>query len=195
MLQTAKQALLASADKEAKGIQGVFARPADGGGGFLINNIKDIPFNVNPLVGMLITNSSITHGVLENTLNNVVPLLQQAAVGSVALYVPIYEPATPGYASSAGGKSAIRRNGGKTRRVFLLGHQGGTEAEPSLTGRIAQVTINLAAWIAHPPADLKMFAPTYTLENGGFIDFTKTTYPDPTFGGLFPNGLPNDLLL
>ena len=202
MLQTAKQALLAAADKQAKGIQGIFARPtisrfqANGNDGFLISNIDNtIPNSIDPNAGVVITNSSVTHVGLDYTLNNIPPILKQATVGTVTLYMPLYAPATQGYVSSVPAKSAVRRHIGKTRRVFLLGYQGGTDAEPFQTGRVTQVTFNLAAWIAHPPADLKAFAPTYTLQSGGYIDFTKTTYPDPTFGGLYPNGLPDELLL
>ena len=57
------------------------------------------------------------------------------------------------------------------------------------------VTIDLADWFAHPPTDLKKLAPTYVLNSIGYPNYSLTTYPDPTFGGLFPNGLPTDFNL
>jgi hypothetical protein len=55
---------------------------------------------------------------------------------------------------------------------------------------MAKVTINLAAWFANPPSDLKAFAPTFTLDENGWPNPDQTRYPDATFGGLFPEGLP-----
>ncbi|HLK56357.1 MAG TPA: hypothetical protein VKU00_07320, partial [Chthonomonadaceae bacterium] len=57
------------------------------------------------------------------------------------------------------------------------------------------VVINLNAWFIHPPADLHLFEPTYTLDlldqagQGNFIA-TVSNYPDKTFGGLI-TGLPD----
>ncbi len=194
LLQKAQQALQAVADRETKGIQGVFARPADGSGRFLIPN-----------------NSNI-HTTLDNALNNVVPLVQQAANGPVTLSVPDYAPPVGGYLlGNAGvipgnnpgspGKSAAKTGSAKTRRVFLLGSvsigSDGTLGTPVAPPQptFVSVTFNLAAWFANPPADLKAFAPTYTLDSNKVPDLSKTTYPDPTFGGLFPNGLPATLML
>ena len=55
------------------------------------------------------------------------------------------------------------------------------------------MTVDLAAWFAKPPADLKVFAPTLVLNPQGWPDPSKTIYPDPTFGGLFPDGIKTDL--
>ena len=56
-----------------------------------------------------------------------------------------------------------------------------------------KITINIAAWFAAPPPDLKAFAPTVPLTPEGWPQFDLAVFPDMTFGGLFPNGLPINL--
>lgn len=57
-----------------------------------------------------------------------------------------------------------------------------------------QTQLNLPAFFANPPADLKALLPTLAVSpsqyGDGSFDLTRQNYPDPTFGGLFPSGLP-----
>lgn len=177
LLQMAQQSMLAVVDKEQKGIDGVFARPADG--------------------VFLIPNSANVHALLMEVRDHVLPLIQQAATGPVTLEIPIYQPiplaAQAG--NSGAGAVAAPRSPFKGGLFALHSVDGGAgdlpPAPPVFTTQ--KITINVAAWFAKPPADLKAFAPTYTLDSSGFPDFSKTTYPDPTFGGLYPEGVPSDL--
>jgi len=69
----------------------------------------------------------------------------------------------------------------------------------------ALVKMNLLAWSDNPPADLKAFAPKLQIieqdiDNGMYHTTWKElrpvlgSYADPTFGGLFPEGLPDEML-
>ena len=170
-LQTAQQSMLALVDAETKGIAGVLARPADGA--FLIPHTAEV------------------QKALADIRDNVLPIVKQAANGAVTLDIPHYT-AVPLLTSNGGGIVPQQGNGAA---VFVLYPVGGglPPAPPIVTTE--KLTINLAAWFATPPKDLKVFAPTYVLTADGWVDFTKTTSPDQTFGGLFPNGLPTDLQL
>lgn len=188
-LQTAQQSLAATAAKETLGINGVLARTS--GGPYLIPNTTRIA------------------QILTDIKTNVVPLIAQAATGPVTLNVPHYAVETYGVinegSDSAGGVFQYIPSVGTTADTpppppagnagTNSGTASGIELPSGVTVTQEQVTINLAAWFANPPQDLKAFAPTYTLTASGGIDPTKTTYPDPTFGGLFPKGLPQDLQL
>lgn len=169
--QTAQAAMLNIVDRETKGIVGVLARPATGS--FLLPNSADVK------------------AALTSVRDNVLPLIQQAAVGPVTLTVPRYE-AIPLIASGGVAVHPVISNGIYTPGVVATANP--TTAQDSdwivLTENI---TLDVAAWFAHPPADLKVFAPTYTLDSIGYPNYSLTTYPDATFGGLFPNGLPSDL--
>lgn len=173
-LQTGQQALLAVADRAQKGVDGVLARPADG--------------------TFLIQNSTDNQAALNELKTKVLPLLKQAATGPVTFNVPSYEavplngtvtnsaglPPAPPVANTAN-RSAKRRSDDVWDQPVQV--------------KMVPVTINLAAWISTPPADLKVFAPTYPLDPEGWILYDKAVYPDTTFGGLFPNGLPQNLFL
>jgi hypothetical protein len=187
MLTTAQQSLAATAAKETLGITGVLARPSTGS--FLVPNTAQIA------------------AILNNIQTNVVPLIAQSAVGNVTLTFPHYSMVNLVGAIAEGSDSA----GGVFQYIPAAAVTVDAPPPPPVVGGTAiispepivppitvtqeQVTIDLAAWFANPPQDLKVFAPTYTLTASGGIDPTATTYPDLTFGGLFPNGLPQDLRL
>jgi len=69
---------------------------------------------------------------------------------------------------------------------------GGSGAFPWVV-RTETLKVNIAAWFANPPADLKTLAPTLTLGSDGWPDSTKSVYPDKTFAGLFPDGIKDEL--
>jgi hypothetical protein len=173
-LQTAQTAMGAIVDRETKGIAGVLARPATGS--FLVPNSTDVA------------------AALTSIRDNVLPLIQQAITGPVTLTVPRYQPIP-----------LVAANGGTTVQPETTSNELFTAspvatAAPVLLNTFPTVTtqtltIDIAAWFAHPPADLKAFAPTYVLDSIGYPNYSLTTYPDPTFGGLFPNGLPAAFLL
>ncbi len=52
--------------------------------------------------------------------------------------------------------------------------------------------VNLAAFLDHPPTDLRALLPTLAVsnDNSGTTNLTMNGFPDPTFGGIFPDGLP-----
>ncbi len=178
-LQIAQKAIAATADREQKGIAGVLARPTDGSGGYLLPN--------TPKVNIVLTRI--------NTY--VVPVIAQAAVGPFTLKFPrfvvnIYGTVTGGYAGGVfeqmpAALAASAANGGPNS-----GANNGPAIMPGVT--IVKVKVNMAAWFANPPADIKAFAPTYPFISEGIPDFSAGVYPDPTYGGLFPDGLPSDLL-
>ena len=172
LLLTAQQAMLALVDKAKKGITGVLAR-SEGQAFFL-------------------TNTPTLRNELTAIRDTVLPLIQQAATGPITLQVPSYEVVPlivkPGTGPQAG-KGSLQ-----LEPIFNLRPVWGEAPPPPPKIAIEAVTINLAAWFAHPPADLKLFAPTLTLDANGWPQLDKNTYPDPTFGGLFPNGLPKDRL-
>ncbi len=171
--QTAKEAMLAVADRETKGIAGILARPD--GGSFLIPNSPDVK-------------KAIT-----NIRDVVLPLIVQATTGPVTISVPHYQT-IPLVAIGAG--STLVHPVTATNELFTLhpDHGGDFPPEPPRREDI-KLVLNISAWFAHPPADLKPFAPTYVLNTVGFPNFDMTVYPDPTFGGLFPEGIPADLRL
>jgi hypothetical protein len=183
-LQATQQAMLAIVDKETKGIDGVFARPVDG--------------------AFLVPNSAEIHSALLEVKTKVLPTIQQAATGPVTLEFPIYLPMM---GTGSGGaivplSASKAASAARSRLVFAIGpnQAAGAGAQPIDGGimpwpepAIVKVTINLSAWFTNPPPDLKAFAPTLTLGSEGWPLPDKTVYPDPTFGGLFPDGLKNDL--
>lgn len=190
-LTTAQTSLAATAAKETLGIKGVLARAS--GGSFLIPNTTAIAT------------------ILNNIQTNVVPLIAQAATGPVTLTFPHYGVTSLVGAIAEGADGA----GGVFQSVPVLAVTVDTPPAPPTTGGSGsgssaggtvtvppyisfteqKVTIDIAAWFNNPPADLKAFAPTYTLTAQGGINPGGAVYPDPTFGGLFPNGLPTNLLL
>lgn|GEM_PF-1756416 len=202
MIPAALTSLGATASKEALGIAGVLARPA--GGGFLIPNTTQVATALN------------------NISQNVLPLIAQAAVGPVALsfphytFVNIFGPVAEGNDSSGGvfqyAPVAAVYNGSASGTGSGASSGSASSGSGAITGGVASVngpnipasgftftmetvTVNLAAWSSNPPADLKAFAPTYTLNPDGSLLQNSAAYPDLTFGGLFPNGLPADLRL
>ena len=77
----------------------------------------------------------------------------------------------------------------KTYQAFLSG----TQSTP-ITVHHTTVTIpvNLSAFLDHPPTDLRAFLPTLPVSiNSGNTMLTFSNFPDPTFGGIFPTGLPS----
>ena len=155
----------------------------------------------------LVPNTAQIAAILNNIQTNVVPLIAQSATGPVTLTFPHYAVPNLVGAIAEGSDSA----GGLFQYIPSAAITVDTPPPPPITSGTAiiapepivppitvtqeQVTINLAVWFANPPQDLKVFAPTYTLTASGGIDPTATVYPDLTFGGLFPNGLPQDLRL
>ncbi len=171
--QTAKDAMTAIVDRETKGIAGILARPTTE------------PF--------LLPNSPDVAKAVANIRDNVLPLITQATTGPVTLTVPRYQ-AIPLVA--IGGGSTLVHPVAASNELFTLRPQSGGDLPPTPPGvKNLRLVLNIAAWFAHPPADLKPLAPTYLLNSFGFPNFDKTTYPDPTFGGLFPEGIPADLRL
>ena len=182
LLTTVQKAMLAVAEKGEKGIAGVLERPA-GDSRFLIPNTAEV---AQALIEMR---------------DHALPLIRQAAVGPVTLEIPVYEPyPLPMLAEAlkaAGSRSARLRAGNDA--LFRLRPLSG-ESDPPVSGplpppfdppiRMQKVTIHLAAWFASPPPDLKAFAPTFVLDESGWPQPEQTLYPDETFGGLFPEGLP-----
>jgi hypothetical protein len=187
LLKTAQEAMLAVADRETKGIEGVLARPVDG--------------------TFLVPNSPEVADVLREVQKSVVPLVRQAATGPVTFEVPRYEvmPMAGGTGVGVATPTAVRSvraTTHKTRKVFDLnpvavggvdGPPPAPEIYPLPEPRMEKVTINVAAWFNNPPPDLKVFAPTLALVDGGWPDYAKSIYPDRTFGGLFPEGIRDDL--
>ncbi len=172
LLKTAQLALYAVADRESKGVAGVMARPAAG--------------------AFLVPNTPAMQPLLVNLRDKVIPVLQKAVTGPITLDVPRYQPIP--LVAVGGGKSLVAPQ--ISAGAIFSSNPSGPDAPP-MPPQVTtdSVTINLAAWFANPPADLKVFAPTYYLDSIGYPDFRRTTYPDPTFGGLFPNGLPEALRL
>ncbi len=182
-MATAKSALQGEAIEEAAGISGVLARPADGSGGYLVPN------------------STTVNAALTQIQTQVLPILQKLPTGPVTVQAPqpvgapdIFHP----QARSTGvtrGDIIGSGHGDDGLRAFYNG--GGSTSFVSQSGStptFVSVTIDLAAWFASPPADLKTLAPTYPLDTNGFPIISQATYPDPTFAGLFPNGLPSGFL-
>jgi len=174
LLATAKQAIQAASDKETLGITGVLARPAD--------------------AVFLVPNTDQVKAALTEVRDHVLPLLKAAISGPVEIELPHYTPLNSAVQSADPPPVPPGTNSGG---VFSIQPppapgSGGPPAPPIFTPE--KVTIDIAAWFAAAPPDLKAFAPTYTLGSNGLPDLTKTTYPDPTFGGLYPKGLPSDFI-
>lgn len=55
-----------------------------------------------------------------------------------------------------------------------------------------EMKVNLAAFLDHPPTDLRVLLPTLAVsnDNSGTTNLTMNGFPDSTFGGIFPDGLP-----
>jgi hypothetical protein len=174
LLTTAQQAITAVVDRENKGIEGVLARPATGS--FLIPNVAAVQKSLTQI------------------RDKVLPLIQQAATGPFTIEVPRWNiyPLVPEWSNAT---KAVMSNRGDM--VFASpGESGDGSSSGGGTGYMLQpltLKVNLAAWFANPPADLKVFAPTFTLNADGWPDLSKTLYPDKTFGGLFPDGSTVDL--
>lgn len=172
--QTAQTAMGLIVDRENKGITGVLARPATGS--FLIPNSTDVA------------------AALTDIRDNILPLIQQATTGPITLTVPRYEVIPMAVVHSGTAVQPVISN--TLYSPGTVATSGPTTAQNTLPTVLTEtVTINVAAWFAHAPADLKAFAPTYTLDSIGYPNYKLTTYPDLTFGGLFPSGLPEDLRL
>ena len=177
---TAQQALAGTTAEETNGIAGVLARPSDGSGGYLIPNSTQ----VNQLLSMV--------------QKTIIPTLQQLSTGPTVLQMPIigYGPLfaaaqtqLPTMATTSGldiGQIPYLAGGGSTDAPVIT-----LPADPVMKS----VTINLTAWFSNPPPDLKVFAPTYPINSNGHPILSQGVYPDPTFGGLFPDGLPTSFLL
>ncbi|MEP6754913.1 MAG: hypothetical protein ABJA67_05390 [Chthonomonadales bacterium] len=182
-LAAAQQAMLNIVDRASKGIDGVMAR-----------STTDTSF--------LVSNTPEVSTALTNVKNTTLVDIKQAATGPVTLVFPIYQPMpldagmlkSPGYGAATANKSV------KQRGVFNSDHSPAGDVPgdnplpvpPFPAPIMEKITINLAAWFTAPPADLKVFAPTIPLDESGFPRFDQAIYPDKTFGGLFPNGLPTN---
>jgi len=174
LLTAAQQAMQAVVDRETKGITGVLARPADAV--FLVSNTQEV------------------QQLLTEVRDHVVPLIQQAATGPVTIELPHYQPLNTAVQSADPPPPPPGSNHGGVFSIQAPPVPGGTEPPLPPVFTTEKVTVNLAAWFSNPPVDLKAFAPTYTLNPDGLPDPARTTYPDPTFGGLYPDGLPTDLM-
>lgn len=62
-----------------------------------------------------------------------------------------------------------------------------------LTVDTTVVNVNLSAWATAPPPDLKALFPTAEVDQGAGT-LTIASWPDLTFAGLFPDGVPPDLV-
>ena len=76
----------------------------------------------------------------------------------------------------------------KSVQAYLTGTQTITL---TMNGQTFPTQIALSAFIAHPPADLKALLPALQVSADGTY-VTRAAFPDTTFGGLFPGGLPID---
>jgi hypothetical protein len=142
----------------------------------------------------LVSNTDQVRAVLTETRDHVLPLLKAAIAGPVDIDLPHYTPLNNAVQSA---DPPPLPPGTDQGGVFSIQPppapgSGGPPAPPVFVSE--KVTIDIAAWFAAPPPDLKLFAPTYVLGSDGSPDQSKTTYPDPTFGGLYPKGLPNDFV-
>jgi hypothetical protein len=164
LLQAAQQAMLAMEDKAKKGIELALAR--SGAGNFLLPNTTEM------------------RAVLTRLRDTVLPLIKGAATGPVTL--EIFRPYPMPFVLQGGGTNSPQRPNGAV--LFAPAIWPG-ELPPDPPNPVREVvTINLAAWFAHPPTDLKAFAPTYTVSTEGWPQ--TPVYLDATFNGLFPDGLP-----
>ncbi len=169
-LQNARDAMTSAADHGRKGCQGVLARTDPTG--YLINNVS--PYRE----------------AMQEMLDKSAPLLEQAAHGPVEVLVPRFEFPADAANGSGGRVEPCAREG---RTTFDLDPDPGDcigWGPPVIVMRT--VRINLAAWFEAPPADLKAFAPTIGLTSEGWPAFDSIKLPDPTFAGLFPDGVSAD---
>jgi hypothetical protein len=74
---------------------------------------------------------------------------------------------------------------------------------PDDEGNLVPVSTFIGAWAANPPSDLKVMMPTMEINRYRWSPTVAYEYdvdpldggvPDTTFGGLFPQGLPSDLI-
>jgi len=170
LLKTAQAAMLAVADREQKGIDGVLARPSTGN--FLVPNVPDV------------------QKALGDIRNNVLPIVKQAATGPFTIDVPQWVVTSP---PSLGDGTIVPQSSSTDigEKVFAAAASLRTSSSDVISNiaRMEPLKVNLAAWFANPPADLKALAPTLFLDSSGLLVPSKTTYPDKTFGGLFPDGI------
>lgn len=69
----------------------------------------------------------------------------------------------------------------------------GSQTVPlTLNGTTINTRVNLSAFLDHPPADLRVLLPTLptSTDSSGLTSLTMNGFPDKTFGGIFPDGLP-----
>jgi hypothetical protein len=175
LLQTAQQAMLAVVDREQKGIEGVLARPADG--------------------SFLIPNNTAVQQALTAIRDKILPLIQQAATGPFTIEIPRWDPVST---DPVWQKAQAPVDANRADVVFVSpgstgSGEGGSGGSFPWVMRTETLKVNIAAWFASPPADLKTLAPTLTLGADGWPDSSKSVYPDKTFAGLFPDGIKDDL--
>ncbi|NLI00174.1 MAG: hypothetical protein GX446_11875 [Chthonomonadales bacterium] len=166
-LTLARKAMLAASDHGDAGCAGVLARTAPDG--YLINNVP--PYRE----------------ALQEMQAVSIPLLRKAAVGPIELLAPHYEYAADVVGAVDPPGPCLREG----RTTFNLDPDPGDclgWGPPTIVMR--RVRLNLAAWFDAPPRDLKVLAPTIGLTPDGWLDFESITLPDPTFAGLFPDGVP-----
>ncbi len=77
--------------------------------------------------------------------------------------------------------------------VLATAFNGPATLSPWISTLSQDVRINLPALFTSPVANLRTIAPDYTLIQG-WADADLTTIDDLTFGGLFPNSLPTEVL-
>lgn len=168
-LVLAQSSLRATVEAAEKGIAGVLKRESS--------------------TDFLLPNRPPVSDALTAMRDKALPLLRQAAEGPFEVDVPIYHPMPLEIVNGA-----FTRPYAGASSVFAP-WPGGDIYPPEPPGQAdVRVKINLAAWFERPPADLKALAPTLVLDAEGWPDPNKTVYPDPTFAGLFPDGLPPTLL-
>ncbi|MBM3495832.1 MAG: hypothetical protein FJX72_16140 [Armatimonadetes bacterium] len=165
-MQTAQSAILSSVRQAEAGCAGVLARTETDG--YLINN------------------ASPYREALAEMRDTALPLLRQAATGPVEFQTPHYE-VEPIDGTDPVGPAPCAGDG---RMTFELDPDPG-DCYGWGTTRIVMRTIriNVAAWFASPPPDLKALAPTLGLASDGWLDPEKVSFPDLTFAGLFPDGI------
>lgn len=165
-LQTARDALLAVADRAEKGVALALARARD--------------------QHFLVPGTEESRALLQRLRDDVVPLIRQAASGPITLEWEV--PAGPQVLARATGP----RHRPQGSMLFAPPVWSVEPPRESLMPRRRALTINLAAWFARPPIDLRGFAPAYPLDAQGVPRVDQARYPDLRFGGLFPEGLPGD---
>jgi len=73
-------------------------------------------------------------------------------------------------------------------KAYLTGVQ---TVPVTLNGNTVSTRVNLGAFLDHPPTDLRTLLPTLPIsQNSSGTVLTMNGFPDLTFGGLFPDGLP-----